>query len=349
MPVRVGVIGGSGYTGGELLRILLHHPDAQVVYVASRTQAGQPVAASHLPLLGLTELVYEPADPGSIATRCDVVFLAVPRGASMDVAAELCRLGVRVVDLGTDFRFRNPETYRYWYGADHRHPELLADAVYGLPEMNREAVRKARLVGNPGCYPTAVLLGVMPFIKAGCVDPADVVVTAMSGVSGAGSTPAPMYHFPECTENVQAYGVPGHRHTGEMEQGIAAMLGGGGQVSVSFVPHLVPMSRGIQATIHLRLTEKLTTADAIALMQEHYRFEPFVRVLGENRLPQTKVVAGSNFCDVTARSDPRTGRLIVLAAIDNLVKGAAGQAVQNMNLMFGLDEAAGLRSPGLYP
>lgn len=333
------------------MRIISQHPGAQVVYAASRTQAGQSVDTSHPALNRVVELEYEAIDAAVMAERCDVAFLAVPHGASMELAAQLVSRGVKVIDIGTDFRFRDPAEYKQWYGIDHQQLDLLAEAVYGLPEMNREAVRRARIVGNPGCYPTSVLLGIQPFVHAGCVDTTAVVVSAMSGVSGAGSTPKQMYHFPECVENVQAYGVPGHRHTGEMEQGIRAMLAarGGGDVWVSFVPHLVPMSRGILATLNLRLTQTLTTRDALYIMQEYYRNEPFVRVLGEDRLPQTKAVAGSNFCDVTARVDSRSGRLIVLSAIDNLVKGAAGQAVQNMNLMFGLEETAGLKAPGLYP
>lgn len=351
MTVRVGIVGGTGYAGGELLRIISQHPHAQVTYAASRTQVGQAVAASHPGLNGFTDLAYETVDTEAMASRCDVAFLAVPHGASMALAAELVPRGVKVIDIGTDFRFRDPAEYQQWYGIQHEQVHLLAEAVYGLPELYRDKVRGARLVGNPGCYPTSVLLGIAPFVHVGCIDTSSVVVSAMSGVSGAGSTPKQMYHFPECTENVQAYGVPGHRHTGEMEQGIRDLLSarGGGEVCVSFVPHLVPMSRGILATLNLRLTQPLTTHDALEIMRKFYRGEPFVRVLGEDRLPQTKAVLGSNFCDVTARVDARSGRLIVLSAIDNLVKGAAGQAVQNMNLMFGLDEIAGLRAPGLYP
>jgi len=351
MTVRVGIVGGTGYAGGELMRIISQHPGAQVVYAASRNQAGQAVAATHPGLAGIVDLEYEPIDTAAMAARCDVVFLAVPHGASMSLAAELVAQGVKVVDIGTDFRFRDPAEYRRWYGRDHQQTELLQEAVYGLPELHREAIKAARLVANPGCYPTSVLLGIAPFVHGGVIDTAAVVVAAMSGVSGAGSTPGPMYHYPEATENVRAYGVPGHRHTGEMEQGIRHLLAarGGGEVMVSFVPHLVPMSRGILATLNLRLTQALTTQDALHLLREYYRGEPFVRVVGEDRLPQTKAVLGSNFCDVTARVDERSGRLIVLSAIDNLVKGAAGQAVQNMNLMFGLDETLGLQAPGLYP
>lgn len=349
--IRVGVVGGTGYAGGELLRIFYQHPCAAVTYVASRSQAGAALSDWHPALAGCYDLVYEPVDVDAMASRCDVVFLAVPHGASMELAAALLERGVRVVDLGADFRLADADTYRAWYKAEHTRPDLLTEAVYGLPELNRESIARARLVANPGCFPTSVLLGVLPLADEGCVDTACVIVSAVTGVSGAGATPAPLYHFPERTENVQAYGVPGHRHTAEMEQGIAAVLArrGGGPVGVSFVPQLVPMSRGILATINMALTQPLTTDDVLGVMRRSYRDEPFVRVLGPDRMPQTKAVAGSNFCDVTARVDQRTGRVIVLSAIDNLVKGAAGQAVQNMNIMFGLDETAGLKTPGLYP
>lgn len=350
-PIRVGVVGGTGYTGGELLRIFYQHPHARVTYVSSRSQAGEAVDESHPALAGCYDLTYRPVDVDAMAEQCDVVFLAVPHGASMELAADLVERGVRVIDLGADFRLGDPDTYRAWYGAEHTRPALLSEAVYGLPEMNRSRIADTRLVANPGCFPTSVLLGVAPLVHAGCIDTAAVTVSAVTGVSGAGATPKPLYHFPDRTENVQAYGVPGHRHTVEMEQGIAALLAsrGGGPVGVSFVPQLVPMSRGILATINVALTQPMTTDYVLAVMREYYRTEPFVRVLGGDRMPQTKTVSGSNYCHVTARVDERTGRVIVLSAIDNLVKGAAGQAVQNMNIMFGLDETAGLKTPGLYP
>lgn len=351
MTIRVGVVGGTGYTGGELLRIFYQHPHVQVTYVSSRSQVGVSIEQSHPALVGCYDLTYEPLDVDVMAEKCDVVFLAVPHGASMELAADLLERGVRVVDLGADFRLENAEAYRTWYGAEHTRPELLADAVYGLPELHRERIAKTRLVANPGCYPTSFLLGILPLAHVGGIDTSAVTVSAVTGVSGAGGTPGPLYHFPERTENVQAYGVPGHRHTAEMEQGIATVLAerGGGPVGVSFVPHLVPMSRGILATINVALTQSMSTDDVLAVMRDYYRGEPFVRVLGTDRVPQTKTVTGSNFCDVTARVDERNGRVIILSAIDNLVKGAAGQAVQNMNIMFGLDETAGLKMPGLYP
>lgn len=351
VDIRVGVVGGTGYAGGELLRIFYQHRQVRVTYVASRSQVGTAIGDSHPALAGCYDLTYEAIDPELMADRCDVVFLAVPHGASMELAAELLDRGVRVVDLGADFRLTDEASYRAWYGAEHTRPELLAEAVYGLPELNRERVRTARLIANPGCYPTSFLLGIAPLVHLGCIDVSAVTVSAVTGVSGAGGTPGQLYHFPERTENVQAYGVPGHRHTAEMEQGVAELLAqrGGGDVAVSFVPHLVPISRGILSTINVPLTQAMSTENVLHVMRGFYRSEPFVRVLDADRMPQTKTVTGSNYCDVTARVDERTGRVIVLSAIDNLVKGAAGQAVQNMNIMFGLDETEGLKAPGLYP
>lgn len=351
MGVRVAIVGGTGYAGGELLRILYRHEGARVTYVASRSQVGQKVDDVHPYLAGCYDLSFSAIDPGPLAAAADVVFLAVPHGASMELAPQLLERGVRVVDLGADFRLADGAAYEYWYKAPHTEADALAEAVYGLPEMHREQIRTARLVANPGCYPTSVLLAVAPFVHLGIIDAEDVTVSAVTGVSGAGGTPGPLYHYPERTENVQPYGVPGHRHTAEMEQGIARLLEarGGGKPKVSFVPHLVPMSRGILATLNLRLVQPMATKDVLSVMRSYWRTEPFVKVLGEDRLPATKPVAGSNFCHVTARADERTGRLVVLSAIDNLVKGAAGQAVQNMNIMFGLDETTGLKAPGLYP
>lgn len=351
VSIRVGVVGGTGYAGGELLRIFYQHGGARVTYVASRSQVGEHVDKVHPALAGCYDLEFRAIDADALAEAADVVFLAVPHGASMELAPELLDRGVRVVDLGADFRLADADDYAYWYGATHTHPSVLEEAVYGLPEMHRDAVRTARLVANPGCYPTSVLLGLAPLVHLGIVDAHDVTVSAVTGVSGAGGTPGPLYHFPDRTENVQAYGVPGHRHTAEMEQGIERLLQarGGGEVTVSFVPHLAPMSRGILATLNLRLTQNMATKDVLSVMRSYYRTEPFVRVLDADTMPTTKNVQGSNFCHVTARVDERAGRVIVLSAIDNLVKGAAGQAIQNMNIMFGLDEAEGLKAPALYP
>ncbi len=346
--VRVGIVGLSGYVGGELLRLLSEHPQVTITYVASRQYAGRPVGEVTPAFAGCTDLVYEPVEPTAMAQRCDVVLAAVPHGVGMELAGPLLSQGCRLIDLGTDFRFSDPAEYEAWYAHEHTAKQWLAEAVYGLPELFGEQVRSARLIGNPGCYPTASLLGIAPLAQAGWVDLDHVVIAAMSGVSGAGSTPKPMYHFPECSENVQPYGVASHRHTPEIEQGIRR-LAPGRSVRVSFTPHLVPMIRGILATQVLIPTRSVTQDEVQALYQEFYAGRPFVRVLPSDRLPTTKAVWGSNFCDIAVRVDQRAGKVIVTSAIDNLVKGAAGQAVQNLNLMFGLPEGAGLRRPGLYP
>lgn len=347
MAVPVAVIGATGYTGGELLRLLLNHPRARVAYAASRRDAGRPVADVQPHLAGWLDLPLEPIDPDAIAARCQVAFTAVPRGAAMDLAADLVARGVRVIDLGTDFRFRDPELYKAWYGLEHTRPELLAEAVYGLPELYRESLAAARVVGNPGCYPTAALLAMAPAVASGLADGSQATVAAISGASGAGREARDMYHLPHATESVQAYGIPGHRHTPEMEQGLAHV--GGGPARVCFTPQLAPMSRGIMATCFLTARPGVSASRLQEAYEAYYRDEPFVRVLPPGELPQTKAVLGSNRCDVAVRLDERTGRVIALAAIDNLVKGAAGQAIQNLNVMMGWDETDGLRLAGLYP
>lgn len=347
--IRVGIVGASGYTGNELLRLLAGHPHVKIECLVSRSLAGRAVADEQPAMAGWAQWQYEDLNPADLAERCDVVFTAVPHGAAMELAPPVVGAGKRFIDLGTDFRFRDTTVYEKWYKLNHTQPEMSATAAYGLPELFRAQVKGAKVVGNPGCYPTASLLSVAPLVVAQAIAVDNVVITAMSGVSGAGVTPKPMYHFPDCTENVQAYGTTTHRHTPEIEQGIS-LLAGGKSAGVVFTPHLVPMSRGILATaVCTPLTNSWTTDALIKLYQDFYAQEPFVTVLGAERLPQTKAVWGSNFCQVTVRYDARVNRIIAQSAIDNLVKGAAGQAIQNMNILFGLDEKTGLFHPGLTP
>jgi len=344
----VAIIGATGYTGGELLRLLVHHPTARVVFVGSRSNHGQPISDFQPHVAGLIDLPLEPVDPDVIASRCRLAFLAVPRGAAMDLAGELVARDVKVIDLGTDFRFKDQAVYKQWYGLDHTRPDVLEEAVYGLTELFRQQVAQARVVGNPGCYPTATSLAIAPLAAAGKLKLDDVAVTAMSGVSGAGRDPKAMYHLPHATENVQPYGVASHRHTPEIEMVLSSF--GKGSATVSFTPHLVPMSRGILSTCILTPSETVSAEEVQELYDSFYEGEPFVRVLPQDGpLPHTKAVLGSNRCDVAVRVDPRSGKVIALAAIDNLVKGAAGQAIQNMNVMMGWDETAGLRLPAVYP
>jgi N-acetyl-gamma-glutamyl-phosphate reductase len=345
MSIRASIVGASGYGGGELVRLLLGHPHVTLGHLTADTRAAEPYGEVFPNLVGLVARTTEEADIEAIGADSDVVFFALPNGVPMTLVP---RLGPRpkIIDLGADFRFRDAATYKTWYKADHACPGLLAEAVYGQPELHRELIRTARIVGNPGCYPTAALIAIAPFVRAGVVDCQGIIVDAKSGVSGAGRGVSLGTHFSEVNENVRPYNVTAHRHTPEIEQEVGWLAGG--PVSVTFTPHLIPMTRGILTTVYLRLTRAMTTADAEGILREAYAQEPFVRVLAGG-LPQTKATYGSNYCDVAARVDARTGLLIVMAALDNLVKGAAGQAIQNMNLMCGFGERLGLDGAPLYP
>ncbi len=345
--LNIAVVGSSGYTGGELFRILLHHPFARVTAVTSERSAGRPITEIFPHLAGLTDLVCEPLDPEKIAAKADFVFLALPHVTAQEAAARFHSLGVKTVDLSADYRLDDPRLYEKWYEHCHQYPELLGTAVYGLPELHRERIRKASLVANPGCYPTGALLGLAPVVAKEMVDRGTIVIDSKSGVTGAGRSPALPYHFPEANEGFMAYKVGTHRHTPEIEQELSRLAGT--RVTVSFTPHLVPMNRGILTTLYARLAVGADTAALHALYEEYYRGEPFVRVLPVGRFPNVANVRGANFCDIGVYADARTGRAVVVTAIDNLVKGASGQAVQNMNIMTGYEETAGLRFAGLFP
>jgi N-acetyl-gamma-glutamyl-phosphate reductase len=342
--VRASVAGASGYAGGELVRWLMHHPEVDVVHVTAFREQGRPLADVFPNLRGFGDHTLNGADWGEMARDSDVVFLALPHGAAIEAVPVLLEAGARVVDLGADFRLKDPAVYTRWYGSDHGAAGFLGEAVYGLPEVNREAVRGARLVANPGCYPTAAALALLPLLASGRVR-GPVIVDAKSGASGAGRNPSAASHFSEVNENVRPYNLGRHRHGPEMEQTFAAA---GTPIPVYFAPHLAPMTRGILATCYAPLSDALAEEELLEIYRDAYRNEPFVRVLGE-ALPQTKATLGSNFCDVAVRVDPERGLAVAVSAIDNLVKGAAGQAIQNMNLMFGRPEIEGLWSAGLYP
>ena len=342
--VRASVAGASGYAGGELVRWLTHHPDVDVVHVTAFREQGRPLADVFPNLRGFGDHTLNGAGWQEMARDSDVVFLALPHGAAMEAVPVLLEAGARVVDLGADFRLKDPAVYARWYGSDHVAAEFLGEAVYGLPEVNREALRGARLVANPGCYPTAAALALLPLLASGRVH-GPVIVDAKSGVSGAGRNPSAASHFSEVNENVRPYNLGRHRHGPEMEQTFAAA---GTPIPVYFAPHLAPMTRGILATCYAPLSDSLTEEELLGIYRDAYGDEPFVRVL-EEALPQTKATLGSNFCDVAVRVDAERGLAVAVSAIDNLVKGAAGQAIQNMNLMFGLPETEGLWSAGLYP
>jgi N-acetyl-gamma-glutamyl-phosphate reductase len=341
--VRVGIVGGTGYTGVELLRLLALHPQAELCAITSRSDAGTPVADMFPSLRGRVTLSF--VDPKAAALeKCDVVFFATPNGIAMSQAKALLDAGVRVIDLAADFRIKDHEEWEKWYGMQHAAPELLGEAVYGLPEVNRAGIRSARLVANPGCYPTAVQLGFLPLIESGSVDTAYLIADAKSGVSGAGRKAEVHTLFAEASDSFKAYGVPGHRHLPEIRQGLS--IAAGGPVGLTFVPHLTPMIRGIHATLYARITREMDFQD---LYESRYKSEPFVDVLPFASHPDTRSVRAANMCRIALHRPQGGDTLVVLSVIDNLVKGAAGQAVQNMNIMFGLDECAGLTQIPVLP
>ena len=341
--LKVGIVGGTGYTGVELLRLLARHPNCELAAITSRQEAGQGVAALFPNLRGSISLKF--TDPSSAGLdRCDLVFFATPNGVAMDQARQLVDAGVRIIDIAADFRIKDAALWEQWYGRKHSCPELLAEAVYGLPEVNRERIREARVVANPGCYPTSVQLGFLPLLQAGIVDFDHLIADAKSGVSGAGRRAEVHTLLAEASDNFKAYGVTGHRHHPEIAQGLAQVAGRA--VDVIFVPHLTPMIRGIHATLYARLTAR---ADLQALYESRYAGEPFVDVMPAGSHPDTRSVRGANVCR-SAVHQPRGGdTAVVLSVIDNLVKGASGQAVQNMNIMFGLPETTGLEQLALLP
>lgn len=341
--VKVGIVGGTGYTGVELLRLLAQHPRAELRFITSRGEAGAAVADVFPSLRGRVSLHF--ADPKAAALEtCDIVFFATPNGIAMGQTQMLLDAGVRVIDLAADFRIKDCAEWEKWYGMKHTAPELVSEAVYGLPEANREKIRSARLVANPGCYPTAVQLGFLPLVESGLVDTAYLIADAKSGVSGAGRKAEMHTLFSEASDSFKAYGVPGHRHLPEIRQGLS--VAAGRSVGLTFVPHLAPMIRGIHATLYARVARE---ADFQALYESRYKAEPFVDVLPFASHPDTRSVRAANMCRIALHRPQGGDVLVVLSVIDNLVKGAAGQAVQNMNIMFGFDECAGLTQIPVLP
>lgn len=343
MGIKAGIVGGTGYTGVELLRLLARHPEVELSAITSRGDAGRPVADMFPSLRGHVDLAFsDPAQAG--LENCDVVFFATPNGIAMQQVPSLLEAGVKVVDLAADFRLKDEAAWEKWYGMPHACPDVLKTAIYGLPEVNREQVRTARLVANPGCYPTAVQLGFIPLIEAGVIDRATLIADAKSGVSGAGRKAEVHTLFAEAGDNFKAYGVGGHRHLPEIRQGLATVAGT--DVGLTFVPHLTPLIRGIHATLYARLTKD---CDLQALFENRYRGERFVDVLPAGSHPETRSVRASNTCRIAVHRPQGGDTVVVLSVIDNLVKGAAGQAVQNMNLMFGFDESCGLELVPVLP
>lgn len=346
MTIKAAIFGASGYTGQELIRILSGHPQVRLTAVTSRRYGGMSVTDIYPSLSGLTSLKYTNASPEEIAQICDVVFLALPHGVSMEIAPYFVRAGKKVIDLSADYRLRDRQTYEKWY-ARHKSADLFSVAVYGLPEIYRQDIAKASLIANPGCYPTSVILGLAPALQNTLVDTASIIINSASGVSGAGRDPVTGSLFCEVDGGFKAYKVGQHRHTPEIEQELSALAGE--HLAVSFTPHLLPVKRGILSTIYATLQKDLSLAELHALYQSFYADEKFVRICPAGVYPNISSVCGANYCDIGLAVDSRTNRVIILSAIDNLIKGAAGQAAQNMNLVFSLPEDSGLPLLPLYP
>lgn len=346
--LKVGIVGGTGYTGAELLRLLAEHPQAEIAAITSRGEAGTAVSDLFPHLRGRVDLRFAEPDAATLGA-CDLVFFATPNGTAMRLAPELLERGARVVDLAADFRLQDPALWEQWYGMPHACPALLSEAVYGLPELNRAAVRDARLVANPGCYPTAVTLGLVPLLESGLVDPGWLIADAKSGASGAGRKAETGILMAEIGESFKAYAVKGHRHAPEIAQNLRRFAGQ--SVGLTFVPHLLPMIRGIEATLYARLLDpsREPGRDLTELYTARYGAEPFVDVMPAGSHPDTRSVRGANVCRIAVAHPGGAGTVVVQSVIDNLVKGAAGQAVQNMNLMFGLEETLGLGAIALLP
>ena len=345
---RIAIAGASGYAGAELVRLTIAHPSFTIAAVTSEKSAGQPISSVFPSLKGMSEHRFEALAPDALAERADAVFLALPHTKSQDPVAICVKAGKPVVDLSADYRLQNVGTYEKWYQTSHAHPHLLPEAVYGLPELHRNAIAKSKLVASPGCYPTAAILQLAPLFARGLVQPETIVIDAKSGVSGAGRSPALAYHFPEAHESLEPYKIGQHRHTPEIEQELSGLLESREAVTVTFTPHLVPMNRGILSTAYCKLVRTMPLSDLRDLYRDFYKGERFVR-FHEDVVPNPRYIKGTNYCDLGVYTDPRAGWVVTVAAVDNLVKGAAGQAIQAMNLMLGIPEDIGLTAPASYP
>lgn len=345
--IKIGIIGSTGYAGGELVRILTGHKEAEIVWYGSRSYVDQKYADVYRNMFQIVDAKCMDDNMGELARQADVIFTATPQGLCASLVNEEILSQTKIIDLSADFRIKDVSVYEKWYGIEHKSPQYIEEAVYGLCEVNRDEVKGARLVANPGCYTTCSILTAYPLAKEGIIDMSTLIVDAKSGTSGAGRGAKLPNLFCEVNENMKAYGVASHRHTPEIEEQLG--YASGEKVTISFTPHLVPMNRGILATEYATLKKQVDYEDVKAIYDQYYKEETFVRVLEKDVLPETKWVEGSNYVDINFKIDPRTNRIIMMGAIDNLVKGAAGQAVQNMNLMFGLDEAEGLRLAPMFP
>jgi N-acetyl-gamma-glutamyl-phosphate reductase len=346
MKTRVGIVGATGYTGVELLRLLLHHPEVEVTALTSQKYAETPIDQAFPSLAKHLQLKCEELSIDQVSKKADFIFTAVPHKTAMETVPLFYQKGKRVVDLSADFRFKDPAVYERWY-QKHTSEDLLPESVYGLPELHREEIKRAKIVGNPGCYPTGALIGLIPLIKAGMIFHENIVIDSKSGVSGAGRDVVLGSLFCEVNEGVKAYNIFKHRHLPEIEQELSQLAKK--KISVTFVPHLIPMDRGILTTLYVLFSKKVKTEDVLKAFQEDYGNEPFVRIYPKGKVPNTKDVRGSNFCDIGIAVNESDGRGVIVTAIDNLVKGASGEAVQNMNIMLGFPETMGLDVVPLFP
>ena len=344
--LKVAIVGASGYTGVELIRLLSNHPDVEITAVTSEQSAGKNISSVFPSLAKIFDKTLEPLDADLIAKKADLIFTALPHQKAMDVVPHFLKAGKKVIDLSADFRIKDAATYGTWY-EEHKAPELLKEAAYGLPELHREEIKKARLIANPGCYPTSAILALAPLLKNGLIAPETIVIDSKSGVSGAGRSATQDTHFPEANEGFKAYKVGEHRHTPEIEQELSLLANS--PVIVSFTPHLLPVNRGILSTVYASVKKDMDEDFIIGLYNKFYGKERFVRVYQKGSFPNISNVRGSNFCDIGVRLDKRTGRVVIISAIDNLVKGASGQAVQNMNIMYGFPEDTALKGLPFFP
>ena len=345
--IKAGIIGATGYAGAELVRLLLGHKDVEIKWYGSRSYVDQAYASVYQNMFQLVDEKCLDDNMEAMADQVDVIFTATPQGLCASLVNENILNKVKIIDLSADFRIKDVNVYEKWYGIEHKAPQYIEEAVYGLCEVNREKIKQARIIANPGCYPTCSFLSIYPCVKEGLIDPNTIIIDAKSGTSGAGRGAKVDNLFCEVNENIKAYGVAGHRHTPEIEEQLS--YAAGEPVLINFTPHLVPMQRGILVTAYASLKKDVTYEEVKAVYDKYYDKECFVRVLNKDVCPQTRWVEGSNFVDVNFKIDPRTKRIIMMGAMDNLVKGAAGQAVQNMNLLFGLDEKTGLQMAPLFP
>ncbi|MGA2517516.1 MAG: N-acetyl-gamma-glutamyl-phosphate reductase [Thermodesulfobacteriota bacterium] len=346
MKIRVGIVGATGYTGVELLRLLLHHPQVEVTALTSQKYAGVPIDQVFPSLMKGLDLKCEELSVEQISKKTEFVFTAVPHKMAMEIVPSFYRVGKKVVDLSADFRFTDAATYEKWY-QKHTAVDLLSESVYGLPELHREKIRNAKIVGNPGCYPTGALIGLIPLVKKGMISVENIVIDSKSGVTGAGRDVVLESLFCEVNEGVKAYKIFAHRHTPEIDQELSLLARK--EIRVTFAPHLIPVDRGILSTLYVRLTKKMKTEELLDVFHDFYQAEPFVRIYSKEKFPNTKNVRGSNYCDIGVKVSESDGRAVIVTAIDNLVKGASGEAVQNMNIMLGYPETMGLDIHPLFP